>query len=359
MKQYAPVLIPTLNRIDHLRTAIESLKKCTFAEDTDVFIALDYPPSEKYLEGYKNVCNFLEKEDHSVFKSFNVIKREENFGAAANIQALRESVFKQYDRIIIMEDDIEVSVNFLNYMNSALDYYEDDDSIIAISGYSYPVEWKHDRNTNAIKSNYIASVWGVGYWRDKCIQIYDRIKNRYMFNAFESAFKEKKTDLMSDACLMDYCSAYLSFIKTKGQVSSDSFFLRDTDVCLRAYLAIDDKYVVFPTKSHTRNHGFDGSGIICGMIIKEKEKEAFADNYDYDQQPIDSSLEYSFSPSDNNYLFDNFKLYNYFDRREEKEVRGLMKEVKQCVTYGPKLYRAKYNLECYSKAALNRIKRNK
>ena len=48
LSQYAPVLIPTLNRYEHLKQCLESLSKCSLAEHTEVYIALDFPPSEKY-----------------------------------------------------------------------------------------------------------------------------------------------------------------------------------------------------------------------------------------------------------------------------------------------------------------------
>lgn len=50
---YAPVIIPTLNRYDHFIKCLESLEKCSGAEYTEVFVALDFPPSNKYIEGWK------------------------------------------------------------------------------------------------------------------------------------------------------------------------------------------------------------------------------------------------------------------------------------------------------------------
>ena len=49
----APVIIGTLNRFEHFHDCLESLEKCTMADETDVYVALDYPPSEKYVEGWK------------------------------------------------------------------------------------------------------------------------------------------------------------------------------------------------------------------------------------------------------------------------------------------------------------------
>ena len=56
---YAPVVIPTLNRYEHLRQCLESLSNCTLAEETEVYVALDYPPLEKYVEGWQKTREYL------------------------------------------------------------------------------------------------------------------------------------------------------------------------------------------------------------------------------------------------------------------------------------------------------------
>ena len=48
---YAPVVIPTLNRFEHFKQCLESLERCNNADKTEVYVALDYPPSDKYVEG--------------------------------------------------------------------------------------------------------------------------------------------------------------------------------------------------------------------------------------------------------------------------------------------------------------------
>ena len=81
---YAPVFMITLNRYKHLKCALESLKKNTWAKYTDVYIAVDYPPNDKYRSGYEKVCDYLDNSDFSDFHTFTVIKRNENFGAGKN-----------------------------------------------------------------------------------------------------------------------------------------------------------------------------------------------------------------------------------------------------------------------------------
>ena len=48
---YSPVIITTLNRHEHFRQCLESLERCTDADKTNVYVALDYPPSERYMDG--------------------------------------------------------------------------------------------------------------------------------------------------------------------------------------------------------------------------------------------------------------------------------------------------------------------
>ena len=77
---YAPVLIPTLNRYEHLRQCLESLSKCTLAEETEVYIALDYPPSDKYVEGWQKTRGYLYSIGNMNFKKIHLIERTENYG---------------------------------------------------------------------------------------------------------------------------------------------------------------------------------------------------------------------------------------------------------------------------------------
>ena len=58
IKIYAPVIILTLNRFEKFKKCLESLEACTGADKTDVYVSLDYPPSEKYVEGWKKIDSY-------------------------------------------------------------------------------------------------------------------------------------------------------------------------------------------------------------------------------------------------------------------------------------------------------------
>ena len=51
-KKYAPVVIPTLCRYEHLKNCLESLARCTYSHETDVYLCLDFPAKESHKRGY-------------------------------------------------------------------------------------------------------------------------------------------------------------------------------------------------------------------------------------------------------------------------------------------------------------------
>ncbi len=164
MDNFAPVLIPTLNRHVHFKRCVESLARCTHAEKTDLFIALDYPLTESHWDGYNLIVKYLP--EIKGFKSISIIKRDKNFGARENIIDARKMIFETYDRIILSEDDNEFSYDFLNFVNQGLEVYEDRNDIFAINGYNYPIVVPKNYDNNVyLWQGY--SAWGCGIWKKK------------------------------------------------------------------------------------------------------------------------------------------------------------------------------------------------
>ena len=113
---YAPIIIPTLCRYDHLVRLMESLKKNTWAKYIDIYIGIDYPPSEQYVDGYQRICNYLES-DFPEFACVKIIKRSNNLGSFYNCESIINEVLNKYDRFIRTDDDAEFSPNFSEYID--------------------------------------------------------------------------------------------------------------------------------------------------------------------------------------------------------------------------------------------------
>ena len=190
--EYAPIVIATLNRYDSLVRCIESLKRNLWAKYTDVFIGLDFPPSKKYQEGYDKILRYFNNNDFSQFSSITIIKREHYYGNGKNFSSLRDEVYKKYDRYIRVEDYTELSPNFIEYMDKCLMKYENDPNVIAVSGFSIPLDTKLSDKATVYKENYSVPILGTGFWKSKYKNLYDEINNDDEIIAFDEIISQRR-----------------------------------------------------------------------------------------------------------------------------------------------------------------------
>lgn len=182
--KYAPVIIPVLCRYEHFTKCIKSLKNNgkDWTKYTDIYIGLDYPAKESHVKGYKKIVNYLENNDFSVFHSFCVIKRKQNLGPIINEQKLIDEVLIKHDRFIRTDDDTVFSPCFLEYMNKALDKYENDNSIVAVTGYSYPCNYIYSTGSTIIKENFFCPMWGTGFWKSTYYFLKKQLSEKYILH---------------------------------------------------------------------------------------------------------------------------------------------------------------------------------
>ena len=295
--EYAPVCIVTLNRYDHFRKCLESLEQCTGASETEVFVALDYPPSEKYNEGWKRIDSYLlTKESDNGFKKLNVIRREHNCGVGkpdGNWELLLENNIQEYyDRYIFTEDDNVFSPNFLEFVNKGLDKFENDDSVSAIIGYchSYPFKTGSD---NFFFHNTDFSAWGYGVWTTRQNKIIENIKNGCLKKTFslKNYLEVRKHGYNR---LLTYLGLVL---KPKKE------YIWITDSVLTVYNIVNDMYVIVPTISKVRNEGWD----LLGCSFDNKNGAKLLAKYGrvadrHNEQRIDNDFYFEYRGTGHKYL---------------------------------------------------------
>ena len=252
IKQYAPVLIPTLNRYEHFINCLESLEKCTGADKTDVYVSLDYPPSDKYKEGWQKISEYLtEKEKPNGFKCLTVIRQTKNLGVSypSNYTFLKDLVIEKYDRYISTEDDNVFSYRFLEYINLCLDKYENDDSVYAVTGYLTPIDMpKVEASVMKLQE---MSAWGCGFWKAK------RLPQEKMMKLVDEMLTS--TDLRKH------------FVRRRPSIYTGLMHMKSTkdiwgDCFITAYEYYAGKYCIYPTTSLVQNHGWDGTGTHGGVV---------------------------------------------------------------------------------------------
>lgn len=255
---YAPIVIPTLNRAVHLKRCVDSLAKCAEAKDTELYISVDYPPSDKYLEGYEKVIEYLDNGIQG-FKNVIIIKQKENLGALKNTWFLRDFVYEQYDRCIFTEDDNEFASCFLRFMNEALERYLNNQDIFAVYGAKPSVKNIESVGNNAFLTTYF-SAYGTGFWRDKEREI-KRIVNRdYIEDLCCTPHKLEKINKIFPNAITFLCSTLLR--KEQVYRSADGT-VPLIDTVKMIYSVVENKYLVCSPIALVKNWGYDGSGLNC------------------------------------------------------------------------------------------------
>ena len=318
---FAPVLIPTLNRYQHFRQCIESLSNCTWAEYTEVFVALDYPASPEHFEGWEKNKEYLENCGNLNFKRLHVIYREQNYGIwrpgdKGNLRCLETDIRDKYDRYIVTEDDNVFSPCFLEYMDKGLELFENDERVLCLCGYKWYFPIKDSGNT-FFRSGVSCTPWGMGYWSKKQNAIPDL---SYKW------FRKNLTIKNLRKVYKDNGPAFVNlFIELSNSNISHSIII---DQHISLYMTIANMHQIIPTISLVKNIGLDGSGVDMSKISDEELLL-------YEKSPISTDANFNFVG--NGYEFYDYNKSLYIKGRNWKSklfyLRKLINKIIRLVVY--------------------------
>ena len=262
MNILAPIVVFTYNRPEHTLRAFNALLKNPLANESDIIIYSDSAKTANHNKAVDEVRSFLS--EITGFRSKKVIHRDNNFGLAESIIQGVTGVLQESEKVIVLEDDIVVSPYFLEYMNEALDQFVDDNRVISVHGYVYPVDIKLP------EAFFLpgADCWGWATWRrgweifnPNGQYLLDELVRRHLIQEF------------------DYNGAYPFSNMLKAQVkgANDSWAIR-----WHASAFLAGKLTLYPGRSLVHNSGNDGSGTHCGtsdsMDIKLSETKINLNN---------------------------------------------------------------------------------
>ena len=155
----APVVLFTYNRLAHTQKTVSYLQKNELAKQTPLYIYSDGPKKTEDLLKVNEVRDYLRT--IAGFDRVKVFEREKNIGLAENIIIGVTEILNLHDSVIVVEDDLLTSQYFLTYMNDALLFYKNNEKVISIHGYVYPVA-EQLPETFFIKG---ADCWGWATWK--------------------------------------------------------------------------------------------------------------------------------------------------------------------------------------------------
>lgn len=273
MKNTAPVILFVYKRLHQTQQTVEHLKLNKLASESDLFIFSEFPKTTKLQPEVKQVRDYIKTIEG--FKSITIVERPNFFGLAKSVIEGVTSVFKNHDRVVVLEDDIITSPSFLEYMNEGLEKYEFDTRIYSVTGFCYPptllkIYKEYDKDVFLLPR---ASSWGWGTWKDRWLSVDWKMKD------FDEFYKNRQLQKNYDQTGGD--KSRMLIRQMKGEI--DSWAIRWD------YAHYKNKaFGVFPVKSLINNIGLDSGthtkNVLSFTTIVEKTKPEFPDKIEVDEK---------------------------------------------------------------------------
>ncbi|WP_319370817.1 glycosyltransferase [uncultured Ilyobacter sp.] len=245
MKNPAPIALFVYNRPEETAGLLKSLKRNKLAEVSSLFIFSDAPKSSEQRENVNKTRTIINHT--SGFKNIEIFESTENKGLARSIIEGVTQIIDKYGKIIVLEDDLILSGNFLEYMNGALNLYENNKSIWTVTGYGPPIEidksYQHD-----IYLSYRGCSWGWGTWKNRWEKHDWNLSDYEDFIAHPDsvkAFQKGGNDL-------------LKMLELQALGKLDSWAIRS---CYSQFK--QGMYTIYPVNSKLQNIGFGINSTHC------------------------------------------------------------------------------------------------
>lgn len=164
MIEPSPILLFTYKRLKPLQKTIEALQKNELAINSDLYIFSDGPKTDKDEKQIKTIRNYLSTVNG--FQNVYISASPTNKGLANSIISGVSSVLKSAESVIVLEDDLLTTPNYLVYMNKALANYKNNTKVFSISGYAFDLR-NGDKNPNSTYFLNRGWSWGWATWRNR------------------------------------------------------------------------------------------------------------------------------------------------------------------------------------------------
>lgn len=191
----APVIVFAYKRKEELQQSIETLKQCTLAGETDLFLFSDGARGEKDQKGVLEVREYIKT--ITGFKQITFYFSEKNKGLANSIIGGVTKIFETYPTVIVLEDDLVPSKNFLQFMNQTLRAYQNESAVFSVAGYNYAFKIKNNEKHDVYFLPRPCST-GWATWKDRWVDLDWDINDFQDFSKDKIAidkFKEGGTDI--------------------------------------------------------------------------------------------------------------------------------------------------------------------
>jgi len=272
MQNLAPIALFVYNRPQHTQRTIKFLQQNELAAESRLYIFSDGAKTSNDDEKVAEVRAIINKTEG--FKSVKVIERKENAGLANSVIAGVTQLINDYGQVIVFEDDLVTSPHTLTYFNDALNRYRNEEKVMHIGAYMYPLKSESLPQSFFYRA---ATSWGWATWASSWTHFEPNIDT--LLNQFDA----KKKSAFSIENSMNFWKQMQEFKKGKNNSWAIRWY---------ASIFLKDGLTLNPAQSLVNNIGHDGTGVHSGIndiynvIINPKPITQFPEIIRKMKQPI-------------------------------------------------------------------------
>lgn len=218
---------------------MEALLQNPECASMDVIFFCDGPKNEVDAAGVQATRDYIDT--ITGFKKIHKHFHEKNVSTGPNFRDGITYLCENFDRFIVVEDDLVVSPNYIRYMLDALNHYENELSVFCITGYCFPIHKNGYSFDTMVYTRFCSYGWAS--WSNRVNQvIWDKqelIRLMKTSPDFKNRLNKEGMDL---------------FRMLKKQVLGT---ISTWDIQMQVHVAENRMKVIYPVLSKTKNIGFD------------------------------------------------------------------------------------------------------
>jgi hypothetical protein len=248
-RSLAPVVLFAYARPDHLHQTLTALAAAKGARDTALWVFSDGPKNAAAKDKVAAVRAVLAEPNwQRGFAKVTLVLADKNKGLARSIIDGVSHVLDRHESVIVLEDDLLVAPDFLQFMNSALERHARTPEVGSVTGYcplpQPPTAYAHDVYAVPRSCSHSWATWrdrwetvdwsgrGAGrLWQDPAL------RKRFMATGSDKLDRLRR--------------------QLEGRIDSWS-------IMFNLWHALNDRVTLYPVRNLVRNIGFDGSGTHTG-----------------------------------------------------------------------------------------------
>lgn len=247
---------------------IEALSRNAEAGSSQLFVFSDAAASDAAVAGVSEVRRLARTIEG--YGAVEIVEQSRNRGLARSIIEGVTRLAKEFGRVIVLEDDLLPSPHFLRYMNDALNVHANDERVVSVHAYVYPIDGFLPE-TFFLRG---ADCWGWATWK-RGWELFEA-DGAKLLNELE--FRKLTRDF-------DFNGSY-----PYTQMLRDSIVGKNDSWAVRWYASafLRGKLTLYPGSSQVQNIGADGTGFHVGRT-RSFEHQSWGEPISVGKIPVEES----------------------------------------------------------------------